>query len=121
MLTITYWEDESTVCYHQEVTGIVISRRRDNDMINGTKLLNITGMSRGRRENILRDVENSVRVRVGAMHLKGTWIPYHRAVELAVEYGIDDILHPLLADNPSEFVSVAATAQQNNIPAPSHL
>lgn len=45
----------------------------DNDMINGTKLLNITGMSRGRRENILRDVENSVRVRVGAMHLKGTW------------------------------------------------
>lgn len=28
MLTITYWEDESTVCYHQEVTGIVISRRR---------------------------------------------------------------------------------------------
>lgn len=45
----------------------------DNDMISGTKLLNITGMSRGRRENILRDVENSVRVRVGAMHLKGTW------------------------------------------------
>lgn len=48
-------------------------------------------------------------------------IPYHRAVELAVEYGINDILYPLLADNPSEFVSVAATAQQTNIPAPSHL
>lgn len=45
----------------------------DNNMINGSKLLNLTGISRGRRDRILRDIENSVVIRVGAMHIKGVW------------------------------------------------
>jgi hypothetical protein len=45
----------------------------DNDMINGTKLLNVTGMSRGKRDGILKNEKGRVVVKVGAMHLKGVW------------------------------------------------
>lgn len=45
----------------------------DNDMINGTKLLNVVGMSRGKRDGILKNEKGRVVVKVGAMHLKGVW------------------------------------------------
>jgi hypothetical protein len=45
----------------------------DNDMVNGTKLLNVAGMSRGKRDGILKNEKGRVVVKVGAMHLKGVW------------------------------------------------
>lgn len=45
----------------------------DNNMINGTKLLNVAGMSRGKRDGILKNERGRVVVKVGAMHLKGVW------------------------------------------------
>jgi hypothetical protein len=42
-------------------------------MINGTKLLNVVGMSRGKRDGILKNEKGRVVVKVGAMHLKGVW------------------------------------------------
>lgn len=42
-------------------------------MINGTKLLNVTGMSRGKRDGILKNEKVRVVVKVGPMHLKGVW------------------------------------------------
>jgi hypothetical protein len=45
----------------------------DNDMINGTKLLNVAGMSRGKRDGILKSEKQRSVVKVGAMHLKGVW------------------------------------------------
>lgn len=45
----------------------------DNDMINGTKLLNVAGMSRGKRDGILKSEKQRNVVKVGAMHLKGVW------------------------------------------------
>lgn len=50
-----------------------LSHFSDNDMINGTKLLNVTGMSRGKRDGILKNEKGRVVVKVGAMHLKGVW------------------------------------------------
>ena len=90
-LTTSLWEDERTLCYQINVRGICVARRQgnpawiritrlissfpllDNDMINGTKLLNITGMSRGKRDGILKIEKGRVVVKVGAMHLKGVW------------------------------------------------
>jgi protein SOK2 len=48
-------------------------RYLDNNMINGTKLLNVAGMSRGKRDGILKNERGRVVVKVGAMHLKGVW------------------------------------------------
>lgn len=42
-------------------------------MINGTKLLNVAGMTRGRRDGILKSEKVRNVVKIGPMHLKGVW------------------------------------------------
>jgi hypothetical protein len=75
-------------------------------MINGTKLLNVVGMSRGKRDGILKNEKGRVVVKVGAMHLKGVWITFTRAKDLATKFKIVDILYPLFVEDPSVFLSV---------------
>lgn len=48
----------------------------DNHMINGTKLLNVAGMTRGRRDGILKSEKIRHVVKIGPMHLKGVWYAY---------------------------------------------
>ncbi|CAG8446575.1 16_t:CDS:2, partial [Scutellospora calospora] len=95
-LTTTIWEDEGTLCYQVDA--------RDNDMINGTKLLNVVGMSRGKRDGILKNEKGRVVVKVGAMHLKGVWITFQRAKTLAAQFKISELLYPLFVDDPSIFL-----------------
>lgn len=45
----------------------------DNHMVNGTKLLNVAGMTRGRRDGILKSEKVRHVVKIGPMHLKGVW------------------------------------------------
>lgn len=94
-ITTTLWEDEGTLCFQVEVKGVCIARREDNNMVNGTKLLNIAGMSRGRRDGILKAEKKRHVVKIGAMHFKGVWIPYERAVTFAFREKIIDKLYPL--------------------------
>ncbi|KAL9557446.1 hypothetical protein MBANPS3_001386 [Mucor bainieri] len=114
-LTTTLWEDEGTICYQVDANGICVARRQDNDMINGTKLLNVAGMSRGKRDGILKNEKGRVVVKVGAMHLKGVWITFVRAKLLAAQYKIQEILYPLFVEDPSVFLY--ATALHNPINA----
>lgn len=107
-LTTTLWEDEGTICYQVDANGICVARRQDNDMINGTKLLNVAGMSRGKRDGILKNEKGRVVVKVGAMHLKGVWITFARAKLLAAQYKIQEILYPLFVDDPSVFLYATA-------------
>ncbi|RCH91638.1 hypothetical protein CU098_000884, partial [Rhizopus stolonifer] len=103
-LTTTLWEDEGTICYQVDANGICVARRQDNDMINGTKLLNVAGMSRGKRDGILKNEKGRVVVKVGAMHLKGVWITFARAKLLAAQYKIQEVLYPLFVDDPGVFL-----------------
>ena len=48
----------------------------DNHMINGTKLLNVAGMTRGRRDGILKSEKLRHVVKIGPMHLKGVWYAF---------------------------------------------
>lgn len=57
--------------YPDEVIGKLTSA--DNSMINGTKLLNVAGMTRGRRDGILKSEKIRHVVKIGPMHLKGVW------------------------------------------------
>jgi protein SOK2 len=50
-----------------------LTRFADNHMINGTKLLNVAGMTRGRRDGILKSEKTRHVVKIGPMHLKGVW------------------------------------------------
>lgn len=94
-ITTTLWEDEGTLCFQVEARGICVARREDNNMINGTKLLNVAGMTRGRRDGILKGEKSRHVVKAGAMHLKGVWIPYERALDFANREKIIDLLYPL--------------------------
>ncbi|KAG7666142.1 uncharacterized protein J8A68_000320 [[Candida] subhashii] len=53
-VTTTMWEDEKTLCYQVDANNVSVVRRADNNMINGTKLLNVAQMTRGRRDGILK-------------------------------------------------------------------
>ncbi|KAK1594582.1 uncharacterized protein LY79DRAFT_481059, partial [Colletotrichum navitas] len=66
-------EDEGILCFLVKERGVYVARREDNRMINGTKLLDITGMSRRRRDGLLNSEKIRHVVNIGPMHLKGTW------------------------------------------------
>jgi len=94
-LTTSVFEEEGSVCYQVDVNGICVARREDNHMINGTKLLNVAGMTRGRRDGILKAEKQKNVVKIGPMHLKGVWIPFERALALANQEKITEKLYPL--------------------------
>ncbi|EFW15684.1 hypothetical protein D8B26_002234 [Coccidioides posadasii str. Silveira] len=98
-VTATLWEDEGTLCFQVEAKGVCVARREDNHMINGTKLLNVAGMTRGRRDGILKSEKVRHVVKIGPMHLKGVWIPFERALEFANKEKITDLLYPLFVHN----------------------
>jgi protein SOK2 len=88
-VTATLWEDEGSLCFQVEAKSVCVARREgtsvfasrleralmflDNHMINGTKLLNVAGMTRGRRDGILKSEKTRHVVKIGPMHLKGVW------------------------------------------------
>ncbi|KAI2059127.1 hypothetical protein LOZ40_006808 [Ophidiomyces ophidiicola] len=98
-VTATLWEDEGSLCFQVEAKGVCVARREDNHMINGTKLLNVAGMTRGRRDGILKSEKVRHVVKIGPMHLKGVWIPFERALEFANKEKITDQLYPLFVHN----------------------
>ncbi|KLU88571.1 cell pattern formation-associated protein stuA [Magnaporthiopsis poae ATCC 64411] len=100
-VTATLWEDEGSLCFQVEARGICVARREDNHMINGTKLLNVAGMTRGRRDGILKSEKVRHVVKIGPMHLKGVWIPFERALDFANKEKITELLYPLFVHNIS--------------------
>ncbi|KAI9688829.1 MAG: hypothetical protein M1822_001186 [Bathelium mastoideum] len=94
-VTATLWEDEGSLCFQVEAEGVCVARREDNHMINGTKLLNVAGMTRGRRDGILKSEKTRHVVKIGPMHLKGVWIPFERALDFANKEKITEKLYPL--------------------------
>lgn len=103
LVATVYWEEEDSMCYQVKANGIVVSRRENDNFVNGTKLLNVTGMSRGRRDGILKVEKGRKVIRNGSMNLKGVWIPYDRALEIARNEGIKDLLYPLFVDDIRSF------------------
>ncbi|KAJ5026852.1 hypothetical protein PSV08DRAFT_389873 [Bipolaris maydis] len=94
-LTASFWEDEGSLCFQVEARGVCVARREDNHMINGTKLLSVAGLGRGRRDGILKSEKTRHVVKTGPMHLKGVWIPFERALALANKEKITELLYPL--------------------------
>ncbi|KAI9707320.1 MAG: hypothetical protein M1836_000280 [Candelina mexicana] len=98
-VTATLWEDEGSLCFQVEAKGVCVARREDNHFINGTKLLNVAGMTRGRRDGILKSEKLRHVVKIGPMHLKGVWIPFERALDFANKEKITEMLYPLFVHN----------------------
>ncbi|ORY78645.1 transcription regulator HTH, apses-type DNA-binding domain-containing protein, partial [Protomyces lactucae-debilis] len=104
-VSTTIWEDEGTLCFQVEALQVTVARREaDDNMINGTKLLNVAQMSRGKRDGILKNEPDRKVIKVGSMHLKGVWIPFDRALDLANRYAITDALYPLFVQDIKKFL-----------------
>ncbi|GMG48241.1 unnamed protein product [Ambrosiozyma monospora] len=115
-ITTTMWEDEKTLCYQVEANGVAVVRRADNNMINGTKLLNVAKMTRGRRDGILKSEKTRQVVKIGSMHLKGVWIPFERALAMAQRESIVDMLYPLFVKDIKRVIQQGTpTAQVGQI------
>jgi hypothetical protein len=63
----------SGIIFAIQPANIISRLSADNHMINGTKLLNVAGMTRGRRDGILKSEKVRHVVKIGPMHLKGVW------------------------------------------------
>lgn len=105
LISTVYWDDKNTICYQVEVSGVLVSRREDNSYVNGTKLLNAAGLSRGKRDGMLKLERQKSIVKVGSMNLKGVWIPLERAREIARNQRLDRPLFPLLRRDLKEYFS----------------
>jgi hypothetical protein len=103
-LSTFLWEEEYTICYQIYVGGTYIMRRQDNDMVNGTKLLNIANISRGKRDGILKNEKEKVIIKSGDIYLKGIWITFSSAKLLAIQHNIEPLVFPLFEDDPSMFL-----------------
>lgn len=108
-VTTTMWEDEKTLCYQVDANNVSVVRRADNNMINGTKLLNVAQMTRGRRDGILKLEKLRHVVKIGSMHLKGVWIPFERALAMAQREGIVDMLYPLFVRDIKRMIQTGVT------------
>lgn len=99
MVTTTIWEVENSICYQVEVNDVAVVRRGDNNMINGTKLLNVTKMTRGRRDGILKSESIRHVIKIGSLNLKGVGIPFERALLIVKCEKIADKLYQLFVDD----------------------
>lgn len=70
---MSVWPDAKVGIAANQTSRSKLTILKDNHMINGTKLLNVAGMTRGRRDGILKSEKTRHVVKIGPMHLKGVW------------------------------------------------
>jgi len=100
------WDEENTFYYQVAYKGVTVGRLKGSGLVNGTKLLNLAGISRGKRDGILKNEKIRKVVKHGTMHLKGVWIAFDRAVFLAEQHHIADKIFPLLEANLEHYVPI---------------
>ncbi|GME83492.1 unnamed protein product [Ambrosiozyma monospora] len=98
------WGYQNTMCYGVEARGVPVLRRADNNLVNGTKLLKVAKLTRGRRDRILKSEKDRHVIKTGPMKFKGVWIPLERASTIAQREGIYYALYPLFEPNISELI-----------------
>ncbi|KAG0151867.1 hypothetical protein CROQUDRAFT_129698 [Cronartium quercuum f. sp. fusiforme G11] len=117
-IEVKNWEEEGSLYFQIEFNGQCVGRVEKNNLVNGTKLLNITGISRGKRDGILKNEKTRKVIKHGTMHLKGVWIAFDRAIALAEQYGIMDKVYPLLMPNLHRYIHVLSLPPPSSKLAP---
>ena len=92
------YEEEGIACFQITALGIVVSRREDNDMINGTQLLKVGEDRMPMRDSMFKHVEPQHVQDTGPVPLRGVWIPLEHAKLAAYLIGFIDIVRPLFSD-----------------------
>ncbi|ORX60874.1 DNA-binding domain of Mlu1-box binding protein MBP1 [Piromyces finnis] len=103
-LILIPWEDKQTYVFQLKIGSKTLSRRIDNHTVNGTKLLNIGGLTRGRRDGILKNEKERNVIKHGPLNLKGVWIPLSRARLITEKHKITPEINIILEDDPSKYL-----------------
>ncbi|KAL9576200.1 MAG: hypothetical protein Q9212_007301 [Teloschistes hypoglaucus] len=85
--------------YEMEVNGIAVMRRRSDSWLNATQILKVAGIDKGKRTKVLEKEILSgehEKVQGGYGKYQGTWISYSRGVDFCRQYGVAEILRPVL-------------------------
>ena len=85
--------------YEMEVNGVAVMRRRADSWLNATQILKVAGVDKGKRTKVLeKEVQTGEHEKVqgGYGKYQGTWINYNRGVEFCRQYGVEQLLRPLL-------------------------
>lgn len=79
--------------------GVACMRRRSDGWLNATQILKVAGVEKGKRTKVLEKeilTGEHEKVQGGYGKYQGTWISYRRGREFCRQYGVEDILRPLL-------------------------
>ncbi|KAI8941485.1 hypothetical protein NX059_002702 [Plenodomus lindquistii] len=82
-----------------EVNRVAVMRRRSDGWLNATQILKVAGVDKGKRTKVLeKEILNGEHEKVqgGYGKYQGTWINYRRGREFCRQYGVEDVLRPLL-------------------------
>ena len=85
--------------YEMEVNNVAVMRRRSDSWLNATQILKVAGIDKGKRTKVLEKeilAGEHEKVQGGYGKYQGTWINYRRGVEFCRQYGVEELLRPLL-------------------------
>ncbi|CAG8516017.1 2637_t:CDS:2 [Ambispora leptoticha] len=89
--------------YECIVNDVAVMRRRPDSYLNATQILKVAGLEKGKRTKIIEKevlMGEHEKVQGGYGKYQGTWVPYERGKELAEQYGVFEILKPILEYKP---------------------
>ena len=101
------------------VDKIAVMRRRGDSWLNATQILKVAGIEKGKRTKVLEKEILSghhEKVQGGYGRYQGTWVNYARGVEFCRQYGVEEILRPLLEYDMGQ--DGLASAGQGSIDTP---
>ncbi|KAG6175389.1 hypothetical protein E4U51_000028 [Claviceps purpurea] len=102
--------------YEMEVNNVAVMRRRQDSWLNATQILKVAGVDKGKRTKILeKEIQTGEHEKVqgGYGKYQGTWIKFERGVEVCRQYGVQDILRPLLTYDMGQDGGVAGRGDFN--------
>ncbi|KAF9880173.1 hypothetical protein CkaCkLH20_02127 [Colletotrichum karsti] len=102
--------------YEMEVNGIAVMRRRQDSWLNATQILKVAGVDKGKRTKILeKEIQTGEHEKVqgGYGKYQGTWIKFERGVEVCRQYGVEELLRPLLTYDMGQDGGVAGQGDFN--------
>ena len=99
-----------------EVNRVAVMRRRNDSWLNATQILKVAGVEKGKRTKILeKEIQTGEHEKVqgGYGKYQGTWIKFERGVEVCRQYGVEEMLRPLLTYDMGQDGGVAGQGDFN--------
>ena len=99
-----------------DVNGIAVMRRRHDSWLNATQILKVAGVDKGKRTKILeKEIQTGEHEKIqgGYGKYQGTWICFERGVEVCRQYGVEELLRPLLTYDMGQDGGIAGQGNLN--------